>query len=502
MQELLALLDKLKAFFSHPVLATAILLILAFPPFRIHLLLFVALVPWLLGIRKQSINPVKSGLTLGFIFFGAQMFWLVLFVGKWTGSYFMGTVPWIVASVLLMPYFAFLGWFFNRAYRLGVPYAIPFIWASVEMMRSFIPGLAFPHAMLATSFAPYPQLAQSAAFGTVFLVSAWIVLANCLIVEASEKAPIRSTMIALAGFILVMSAGLNRFAEPIVGTKKVISVAQLGTDLAFGDPRTEPARIASSMEEISASAILQQPDLIVLPEGLGKTIQTDPPTVPFPLSSTPTLFGLQRGSGPGYQSAFLVTNSESTYVDKTRLVVFGEYVPFRDQLSFLSSFNLPSGDLRPGEKVQLIESGEIKIGPSICFEALFPDIAMQHSRLGANLLAVMSIDDWFIGTPMIDHLLAGSVYRAIENGLPVVRSSSMGPTCWIDARGNIRSQAPIGKTVLLRGEVTLPTSGPLPNREVFPILAFLVTSLVIVVPIFSRKLAKSEESEQENKKED
>jgi apolipoprotein N-acyltransferase len=493
MQELLALLDKVKAFFSHPVLATSTLLILAFPPFKIHLLLFVALVPWLLGIRKQSINPVKSGLTLGFIFFGAQMFWLVLFVGKWTGSYFMGTVPWIVASVLLMPYFALLGWFFNRAYRLGVPYAIPFIWASVEMVRSFIPGLAFPHAMLATPFAPYPQLAQSAAFGTVFLVSAWIVLANCMIVEASEKASIRSTMIALAGFILVMSAGLNRFGEPIVGTKKVISVAQLGTDLAFGDPRTEPARIASAMEEISASAILQQPDLIVLPEGLGKTVESNPPMVPFPLSQTPTLFGLQRGAGPVYQSAFLISGPESKFVDKTRLVIFGEYVPFRDQLSFLSSFNLPSGDLRPGDKIELIESGEIKIGPSICFEALFPDIAMQHSKLGANLLAVMSIDDWFIGTPMMEHLLAGSVYRAIENGLPVVRSSSMGPTCWIDSRGNIRSQAPIGKTLLLRGEVTLPTQGPLPYREVFPILAFLVTGLTLIAPSFKRSPAKASE---------
>jgi apolipoprotein N-acyltransferase len=174
-------------------------------------------------------------------------------------------------------------------------------------------------------------------------------------------------------------------------------------------------------------------------------------------------------------------------------VIFGEYVPFRDQLSFLSSFNLPSGDLRPGDKIELIESGEIKIGPSICFEALFPDIAMQHSKLGANLLAVMSIDDWFIGTPMMEHLLAGSVYRAIENGLPVVRSSSMGPTCWIDSRGNIRSQAPIGKTLLLRGEVTLPTQGPLPYREVFPILAFLVTGLTLIAPSFKRSPAKASE---------
>lgn len=500
MKERLALLDKAKAILCHPVLATAVLLVLAFPPFKVHLLLFVALVPWLSAIRKESINPVKSGLALGFLFFGSQMFWLVLFVGKWTGSLVMGAIPWLIASLLLMPYFALLGWFFQRAYKLHLPYAIPFIWAAIEMFRSFIPGLAFPHAILATPFAPYPELAQSAAFGTMFLVSAWIVFANCIIVEASEKASIRSTMVALAAFILVLTAGLSRYGEPIIGDKKVISVAQLGTDLAFGDPNAESARIAFAMEEITASAILQQPDLVILPEGLGKTISTNPPETSFRLPDAPTLFGLQRGAGPTYQSAFLVTKNGVKFIDKTRLVIFGEFVPFRNQLSFLNSFNLPSGDLRPGERIEIIESEGMKIGPNICFEALFSDIAIQQSRMGANLLAVMSIDDWFIGTPMIDHLLAGSVYRAIENGLPLVRSSSMGPTCWIDARGNIRSRAPIGKTVLLRGEVTLPKNGPLPYREVFPILSLLVTVFIGVFPAFTGKAQQRRASEDSSEK--
>jgi len=65
--------------------------VLAFPPFDLRWLVFVALVPWLVSIRGQEARAVRrSGLVFGSIFYGYQMWWVVPFVYKWTGSLVSG----------------------------------------------------------------------------------------------------------------------------------------------------------------------------------------------------------------------------------------------------------------------------------------------------------------------------------------------------------------------------------------------------------------------------
>jgi len=165
-------------------------------------------------------------------------------------------------------------------------------------------------------------------------------------------------------------------------------------------------------------------------------------------------------------------------VDKTRLVIFGEYVPFRDRLPFLSAFDVPSGDLRPGDEIGTLELDGLRVAPVLCFEALFEEVSRVSASRGAEVIAISSIDDWYQGTGAIDALISGAVMRAIENGLPVVRSASLGPSAIIDARGNIVAYAPEGEATTLLAEVSARGTQTAAPRLAFMVLACVVAVLV------------------------
>ena len=160
---------------------SAVLLVLAFPPFDLRWLVFVALVPWLVSIRGQEARPVRrSGLVFGAISYGYQMWWVVPFVYKWTGSLVSGLVPWVVTVPIAMGYFWLQASWMGAAERQGRAWAIPLLWVAMEFIRSYIPGLAFPWGHMATPLWPFPAVLQSAALGGIFLVAAVVTLLGIL----------------------------------------------------------------------------------------------------------------------------------------------------------------------------------------------------------------------------------------------------------------------------------------------------------------------------------
>lgn len=461
------------------------MVVAAFPPFNLALLVFVALVPWLISLKSTDPKgALRSGLTFGFLFWLGQAYFVVPFVHRWTGSSGLALVPWLLMAVVGMTYFALAAWAIQRCWANDRVWLIPLVWAAIEAGRASLPGLGFPWGLLATPLSVVPEIIQSAAVGTIYLVSAGVCLANLAVAQMLSGGPPRQVL-RMASVVLALGLlSLVRWGQPIEGQRKVVTIAQPGVDMAFGDPTQEPAKLADAVGRAFGSAALQGSDLVVLPEGLTSGGDSMPPATPFriPADAPPVLFGGQRGSGPVYQSAFAY-DGDWEVVDKTRLVAFGEYVPFREKLPFLQAFNLPGADLVPGERVGLVELGGLEIGPVICFEALFHDVAQQQSRLGARLLAVMSIDDWYMDSRAHEQLLAASVFRAVENQLPVVRSASLGISASIDARGNIRGRAPEKQWAALRAEVIVPESSEAPiYRGLFPWLCGLALFAVIFEP--------------------
>ncbi len=125
---------------------------------------------------------------------------------------------------------------------------------------------------------------------------------------------------------------------------------------------------------------------------------------------------------------------------KQRLVIFGEYIPLTDWLPFIKWFTPITGGFAAGTNATQfpLRDAGVNVAPLICFEDCFPHGAREHVTEDTDLLVNLTNDGWFgEGSEQRQHA-ANGVFRAIENGLPLVRSCNNGLTCWIDAHGVIR----------------------------------------------------------------
>jgi apolipoprotein N-acyltransferase len=141
--------------------------------------------------------------------------------------------------------------------------------------------------------------------------------------------------------------------------------------------------------------------------------------------------------------AVLVSPSgiQGTYA-KTRLVPFGEYIPFRNQLGWLTSIskaassNMISGTGAHTLTVTTTNDGQpLKIGVLICFESAFPDMSRVEAEQGAQVIVYQSSTSTFQGTWGPDQHGSLAALRAAETGRPVVQAALTGDTVAFDARG-------------------------------------------------------------------
>jgi apolipoprotein N-acyltransferase len=126
---------------------------------------------------------------------------------------------------------------------------------------------------------------------------------------------------------------------------------------------------------------------------------------------------------------------------KRHLVPFGEYNPLRTWLPFLGKVVPLDQDTMPGTQAVTIpivlSSGlTIHAGPLVCYEDVFPNLARDQAKAGAEFLTVVTNDAWYgTGGGALQHA-AHSVLRAIETRLPVVRCGNDGWSGFIDQDGD------------------------------------------------------------------
>ncbi len=139
---------------------------------------------------------------------------------------------------------------------------------------------------------------------------------------------------------------------------------------------------------------------------------------------------------------------------KAHLVPYGEYLPMRGLLEPLGLSRLVAGsiDYLPGPGPRTLDTGSFgKVGIQICYEIVFSGQVVDTANR-PDYLFNPSNDGWFgiWGPPQ--HL-AQARLRAIEEGLPVLRSTTTGISAVIDADGIVRQSIASGKADRLDGYV-------------------------------------------------
>ena len=132
--------------------------------------------------------------------------------------------------------------------------------------------------------------------------------------------------------------------------------------------------------------------------------------------------------------------------DKAHLVPYGEYLPMRGLLEPLGLSRLVAGsiDYLPGPGPRTLNLGTHgKAGVMICYEIVFSGAVADRANR-PDYIFNPSNDGWF-GTWGPPQHLAQARMRAIEEGLPVLRSTTTGISAVIDASGVVRETICMGK---------------------------------------------------------
>ncbi|MEO1729243.1 MAG: apolipoprotein N-acyltransferase [Pseudomonadota bacterium] len=139
---------------------------------------------------------------------------------------------------------------------------------------------------------------------------------------------------------------------------------------------------------------------------------------------------------------------------KGHLVPYGEYLPMRSILEPLGLSRLVAGtiDYQSGPGPRTLDLGEHgKAGVQICYEIVFSGHVVDREDR-PDFIFNPSNDGWFGWWGPPQHL-AQARMRALEEGLPVLRSTTTGISAVIDAGGIVRQHIPSGEAAALEGFV-------------------------------------------------
>ena len=357
----------------------------------------------------------------------------------------------------------------------GLPWNLTaYAWGwSTTMMQSvawFGPyGLSFLTALMA--FAPMQLIDQPRRWRTVFAVMIGIVLAlwtaGIARIAGLESKAVRQEMVTVG---LIQPAGRQN----------------------LGRSREEMLEAIDDLLTLSRD-VADQADLVIWSEGAtGRELYRD-----FDINNRVRQF--TENNGPAiitgstkfvfqdYQASdlggrYIATNSltlvdKGAFVaehDKAHLVPFGEYMPLRRLLT-LPNLSLPGGDFAKGSGIQTIrQPGVPDMSPLICYEAIFPGRVVDRLRRPTWMVNITT-DAWFGNTSGPHQHLTSVRFRAVEEGLPVVRVAGAGISAVVDPFGRI--QASIGHNQ--RGTLAVALPGYLEKRPLFS-----AGGQVVVVTLF------------------
>lgn len=471
---------------------------LAHPPF--------GLLPGLLGYPLLMLLAERSTTVRGGFWMGWLAGFAYFFIGCW----------WVAEAFLVNPAQAWmapfaasllpigLGLFWGTATALyrrfrpdGVSRVLVFaaLFCLLEWLRGHV-LTGFPWNPAGASWRAGSAASQFAAVGGVYGLSFVTVASFAAFGALWGQGSRRARLLAVAG-------GTAALAALMVGGQLRLSSARLESNGALvrivqadvpQESKWSPEAYRGIVERyvnLTARPAAVTPDIVVWPEGAlpASANQVFAPdawearAIARAVQPGQTLIaGLGRGepdpSAPEgaryFNSAFVFTDigeaglRVSAIYDKHRLVPFGEYLPAGDLLGALgvrSLTHMPL-DFSPGPTPAPIDiPGAPRAQPLICYESLYPGFT-PGSAGRPGWIVNISNDAWFGRTSgPLQHLNLAS-YRAIETGLPVVRSTPTGVSAIIDPWGRVVDDARLdpGESGVIDARLPAPTSVTLYGR--------------------------------------
>ena len=501
--------------------ASGLLLWVAFPPQAQADGVWMALAPLFLVIRHSAPKAAAGWAWLGgMVFWVLTLSWFPAIIkngGPWPlvllGQ--VGLAAWCAAFMAVFAYASCRVWRWAGQApcwrRVAVVSAVdPLMWAGAEIVRGWLFS-GFAWNFLGVSQVTNLPLIQVASVAGVYGVSALVVMVNGAAATVLERlaapfvarcrgepcgAPtfalrlLRSTesFLALAAVIACWYWGMTRVQEWRRQEARAavwrVALVQPNSPCVF---TLNDDTVRSQLEVLLNQTRLAgagKPDVVVWPETavLGsvpyepetlKLIREGAAAVGSPLL-TGTLEVEKTGVSPSapeglffYNAAWLysATGEMMGRYRKRHLVPFGEYIPLDKRIPLLQRLAPTGVSCTPGRDPGVLHvtrsAGHVlSMGPLICFEDTVPALSREAVRAGARLLVLMTNDAWFNGSIEPVQHLNQSVFRAVENGVPLVRAANSGVSCMVDAVGRVKRLESNGAVADFGGFLVSPVAVP------------------------------------------
>lgn len=438
---------------------SGILLALPFCLGKLWIFAWFGFVPLFFALRdKGRLQSFLLSYLCGIIFWSITVYWLIHVT--------------LLGQLLLILYLSlYFGIFGVVVHRLSTFLFVPSLWVLLEYLRAHL-LTGFGWALL--GYSQYLnlliiQIADiSGAYGVSFLVmmgnvAVYSVCGVRLAVGVREK----KFLLSILCILLAWTYGYYKISRaPRTAHRAPFKISVIQGNIPQELKWTPGAEgfILDKYLSLSQEATKDNPDLIIWPEAsvpgfLGedewvfRSIFEKIRSIGIPL-----LAGTVVRAGDKYFNSALLIDTQGEIAaryDKLHLVPFGEYIPLKNTFRFLETI-VPIGDFTPGRDYTIFRLSEFSGAPAkfavlICFEDTIPETSRAFVRKGADFLVNITNDGWFGRTSAPYQHLSASVFRAVENRVPLARAANTGVSCFIDSRGRIISSVGKGS-----GEIFIP----------------------------------------------
>ncbi|MEM9031069.1 MAG: apolipoprotein N-acyltransferase [Pseudomonadota bacterium] len=434
-------------------------------------------------------------------------------------GYFLVTLHWIVEPFLVdaarhgwMAPFALAGlsgglaMFWGAAFAVAGrlarrPVALALAWTGAVTLAELLRGhvlTGFPWALPGYIWIDTP-LAQLAAFVGPYgltLLSLAYAAALALAITSQTRAPWVVATLALTPAWLLLDPGPPASGAAIEG-RPVIRLVQPN---AAQHEKWDPDKINTFFQRqlaYTAAVADTTPDLIVWSEtaiawdistnALARSMMSDA------AKGIPVAVGIQRFLGEDAFNSLAVLDGDGSVgqiYDKHHLVPFGEYMPARwltEPLGLAGLASVSARGFTPGPGPELLDFGPLGTAlPLICYEAIFPR-NVSNAPARPDWLLQVTNDAWFGKTAGPQQHLAQARSRAIEQGLPMVRSANTGISGVIDAHGRVIAGLPLNEAGFIDAPLPAPFAPTLYSRTGDTPVWVLALFLIGIGALFARR---------------
>ncbi len=496
-------------------LASGAFLALSFPRYGHPAFGWIALAPLLVAVsgwngtraRLRGQPPRRAfllGLLAGLVYFVGTVYWTGTVIATF------GEVPApiaVFAMLLLAAYLALypaltavitarmVGSMGARGLLLS-----PAVWVATEYLRGWLFG-GFPWVPLGNSQVTVLPVAQLASVLGVYGLSLLVAFVNatvaCALVSSGRQRASAAAM-AVAALVGVGGWGVLRIRDgALLREGEPLRVGLVQGNISQDDKWKpgEARRIFTTYLAMTRDVVRRGAQYVIWPESSTPFLFEEDAGGNAALRElareveVPLLFGsdqIERAADTRmYNAAFLVGpdgNTAAVY-RKMHLVPFGEFIPAKRWLYFVSPLVESLAEFVPGESVVMLPVAGHPTSTAICYEVVYPSLIRDSVRAGAELLTTITNDAWYGNSSAPYQHFALASMRAIEQGRFLARAANTGISGVVDPYGRVVNASGIFEQVGMVETVRLLRSRTLYSRlgDVAAYVSLLVTVVGLVV---------------------